>query len=111
MVTFSDQLDLTFGALADPTRRAIVDLLAEREHTVSEIARPFPVSRPAISKHLRVLQSAGIITRTKRGRENVCRLDGERLQEALKWVAQYRKFWERQLGQLERYLEEEETSE
>lgn len=106
MVTFSNRLDRTFGALADPTRRAIVELLSQRKLTVSELARPFPVSRPAISKHLRVLQSAGLITRTKRGRENVCRLDGERLREAVQWVAQYREFWERQLGQLEKYLEE-----
>lgn len=107
MVTNSEALDLTFGALADPTRRAILARLARGEATVGELARPFEVSRPAISKHLRVLERAGLVRRTSDGRLSRCELDADPLHEAADWVERYRKFWEGQFDSLARYLEDE----
>jgi DNA-binding transcriptional ArsR family regulator len=106
MVTNSSQLDLIFSALADPIRRAILARLAEGEATVGELARPFDVSRPAISKHLRVLERAGLVRRTPDGRLSRCGLDAAPLQEAARWVERYRVFWEDQLDSLASYLEE-----
>lgn len=107
MVTNS-QLDLTFGALADPIRRAILARLADRDTTVGELSRPFYVSRPAISKHLRVLERAGLVRRTRDGRLSRCGLDASPMRDAAEWVERYRKFWEEQLDSLSRYLEAEE---
>lgn len=107
MVTNSEQLDLTFGALADPIRRAILARLAEGEATVGQLAEPFEVSRPAISKHLRVLERAGLVHRARDGRLSRCELDAEPMRVAADWVAQYRQFWESQLDSLARYLEED----
>ena len=107
MVTNSEQLDLTFGALADPIRRAILARLAEGEATVGELAEPFEVSRPAISKHLRVLERAGLVQRERDGRVSRCELDAAPMRAAADWVAQYREFWENQLDSLARYLEED----
>ena len=107
MVTDPVQLDLTFGALADPTRRAILARLSRGEATVGELAEPFAVSRPAISKHLRVLERAGLVRRARDGRISRCELDAEPMREASEWVENYRQFWEGQLDSLARYLEQE----
>lgn len=100
-------LDRVFGALSDPTRRAILARLSAGEATVGEIAEPFDVSRPAISKHLDVLERAGMVHRVKDGRVNRCQFDGEPLGEAAKWVATYRRYWEGQLDALAKFLEPE----
>ena len=110
MVT-NDTLDLTFGALSDPIRRAILDRLADGAATVGEIARPFDVSRPAISKHLRVLERAGLVRRTRDGRVSRCALDAAPMREAAEWVEHYRAFWERRLDALARYLERDRAQE
>ena len=99
-------LDNVFSALGDPTRRAIVNRLQEGPATVGQLAAPFTVSRPAISKHLRVLEQAGIVRRTKEGRMSRCELDGSHLQDASAWLEQYRRFWEQQLGRLGTYFNE-----
>jgi len=106
MVTIDARLDLTFAALGDRTRRAIVARLAEGEATVGELARPFRISRPAISKHLRVLEEAGLVRRTRDGRVNRCTLAAEPLRGAAEWVERYRAFWEGQLDALARYVEQ-----
>ena len=100
-------LDETFGALADPTRRAIIVRLAEGPCSISELSAPFAMSAPAISKHLAVLQRAGLIERWKTGRVHYCRLMADPLGRAGTWIEQHRAFWERQLGALEDYLEQE----
>jgi len=107
MVTNDEQLDLTFAALSDPTRRAILAQLAAGDATVGELAEPFDVSRPAISKHLRVLERAGLVRRTQDGRLSRCGLDAEPMRDAAEWVERYRKFWEGQLDSLTRYLEQD----
>ena len=107
----SAQLDLTFGALADATRRAIVARLSEGEATVGELAEPFDISRPAISKHLRVLERAGLVLRSRDGRVSRCRFDGRAMGNAAQWVQQYRDFWEGQLDALTQYLTEETSNE
>lgn len=107
MVKFQDaQLDRTFSALADPTRRALLARL-EREDglSVSELAKPFPVSLPAIMKHLDVLSDAGLVTRTKAGRTVSCRLNAEPMEEAMGWLARYQRFWTERLDALEALLE------
>jgi len=107
MVTNSHELDLIFAALADPTRRSILERLAESNVTVGELARPFEISRPAISKHLRVLERAGLVQRTRDGRLSRCGLDAAPMRDAAEWVEKYRVFWESQLEALSRYLEHE----
>ena len=102
----SDPLGLTFAALADPTRRAILERLAHGEASVTELAEPFQVSLPAISKQLRVLEQAGLLIREKEGRVRRCRLDAEPMKEAAEWLARYREYWERQLDSLADYLNE-----
>lgn len=98
-------LDRTFAALADPTRRHILASLAEGEATVGELARPLPISRPAVSKHLRVLESAGLVRRLPDGRMSRCVLDATPLRAAWDWVSEYRQLWEHQLQSLADYLE------
>lgn len=98
-------LDEVFSALADPTRRAIIERLALGELSVSELAFPFRISLPAISKHLRVLEHAGLITRRKQGRVYYCRLHVEPIKGASEWLDRYRRFWERQFQSLADYLE------
>lgn len=110
MVTNSEQLDSIFGALADPTRRAILARLSQGEATVGELAQPFDVSRPAISKHLRVLERAGLVRRTPDGRMSRCELDAVPMREAAEWVERYRNFWEKQLDELKRYVEREKPT-
>lgn len=100
-------LDAVFGALADPTRRRILDRLARREATVGELAEPFDMSRPAISKHLDVLERAGLVRRIPDGRSNRCRFDGEPLRDAVALMERYRQYWEGQLDAVARYLERE----
>jgi len=107
MVNYSGHiLDTTFSALADPTRRAIVARLARGEYTVSDLARPFDVSLPAISKHLRVLERAGLLARRKKGRVHRCRLVTRRLKGAEEWIGRHRQFWENRLDALAEYLKE-----
>ncbi len=102
----SDGLNEIFGALADPTRRAILARLALGETSVGELAEPFEMSLPAVSKHLGVLETAGLIQREKQGRVRRCQLDSRPLEAAAGWIEDYRRFWESQLDSLARYLEE-----
>ncbi len=106
MVTSTRQLDRTFGALADPTRRAILARLARGDATVGDLARPFRVSRPAISKHLRVLERAGLVRRAREGRVSRCELDAAAMRDAAEWMERYRVFWSGRLHALKRYVEQ-----
>jgi DNA-binding transcriptional ArsR family regulator len=90
----ADRLSLVFGALADPTRRAILGRLAEGEATVAELAAPFAVSQPAISKHLKVLEQAGLISRNRRATARLSHLEAEPLREVTTWLARYQRFWD-----------------
>jgi DNA-binding transcriptional ArsR family regulator len=99
-----DQLDAVFGALADPTRRAILVRLAEGDRTVGELQAPFRVSQPAISRHLKVLESAGLISRNRRATTRLSHLEAEPLREATEWLARYRAFWEERYGRLDALL-------
>jgi DNA-binding transcriptional ArsR family regulator len=98
-------LDAVFGALSDPTRRRILDLLARTECCVTDLAKQFSISLPAISKHLRVLENAGLIKRERDGRVHRLQLRAKPMSEASEWIEQYRKFWEVQLDALSHYLE------
>jgi DNA-binding transcriptional ArsR family regulator len=100
----SHTLDRTFAALSDPTRRAILARLAQGDASVTELAAPFAMSLPAISKHLRVLEQAGLIERTKDGRVHHLHLVAQPLHEAAAWIAHYQQFWEQQLAALADYL-------
>jgi DNA-binding transcriptional ArsR family regulator len=100
----SDHLNATFSALSDPTRRAILARLIEGEATVKELARPFALSAPSITKHLKVLEGAGLITRSREAQRRPCRLEAAPLQEVAEWVQRYRQFWEQSLGRLDAYL-------
>jgi len=104
MVKYNRELDATFQALADPTRRAIVAALARGQASVSELARPHRMSLPAVMKHLRVLQKAGLVTQRKSGRTRQCRLSARPLQRAEAWISQYHAFWGTQFEALDRYL-------
>jgi DNA-binding transcriptional ArsR family regulator len=90
----ADQLSLVFGALADPTRRAILTRLAESEATVAQLAEPFDMSQPAISRHLKVLENAGLISRTRRATARLSHLQAEPLREVTTWLARYQRFWD-----------------
>jgi DNA-binding transcriptional ArsR family regulator len=103
----ASQLDRVFHALADPTRRALLARLAEEEATTGGLAEPFELSRPAISKHLKVLGEAGLVARRRRGRHQVYSLEGERMAAAVEWLLGYRRHWRSQLSSLKHYLEEE----
>src|SRR2546429_5401629 len=102
----TDSLSLTFMALADPTRRAILAHLAQGEATVNELARPFSLSLPAVSKHLKVLQRAGLITQGRKAQWRPCRLEPARLKDVSDWVEHYRAMWEQRFGRLDEYLRE-----
>ena len=104
-------LDATFAALADPTRRAILARLATGEATVGELAAPFELSLPAVSKHLRVLQRAGLIEQGRHAQWRPCRLRPEPLREVDAWIARYRALWEERLGRLDDYLRELDAGE
>lgn len=99
-----EELNLVFAALADPTRRAILARLAQGEATVAELAEPFEISAPAITKHLKVLQRAGLITQGRQAQWRPCRLEPKRLRDVADWVEQYRELWEGRLDRLEEYL-------
>ena len=101
----TDQLDRTFSALADPTRRAILARLAEGEATVNELAEPFPISVQAISKHLKVLERAALISRGRDGQLRPSRLDATPMKEAVDWLSAYREFYEGRLDRLEQHLQ------
>jgi DNA-binding transcriptional ArsR family regulator len=100
----ADQLSVVFGALADPTRRAILARLAEGDRTVGELNAPFRVSQPAISRHLKVLESAGLISRSRRATARLSHLEGEPLHEATQWLARYQAFWDERYDQLDALL-------
>ncbi|HEY6489150.1 MAG: metalloregulator ArsR/SmtB family transcription factor [Terracidiphilus sp.] len=102
----SDPLTSTFAALADPTRRAILARLALGETSVTELAKPFDMSMPAVSKHLKVLERAGLIARGREAQWRPCRLDAGPLKEIASWIEEYRRFWEQSLDRLDAYLDE-----
>ena len=106
-----DRLSTTFAALADPTRRAILARLVSREVSVTELAEPFAMSLPAISKHLKVLERAGLITRSREAQWRPCRLDAGPLKDAAEWLEHYRCFWEESFDRLDDYLGELRGSE
>lgn len=107
----SERLDATFAALADPTRRAILARLASGEASVMELAKPFRISQPAISKHLRVLQRAGLISRGRDAQRRPRRLEAQPLAEASGWLEHYRQFWEKRFHRLDALLEAMKASE
>ncbi|MEO7783639.1 MAG: metalloregulator ArsR/SmtB family transcription factor [Terracoccus sp.] len=109
-VTATEQLDAAFIALADPTRRAIVARLAHGDATVTELARPFPVSMPAISKHLKVLERSGLITRSRQAQTRPCHLEREPLDAALDWIENSRRVWNARFDKLEAHLHTVQTS-
>ena len=106
-----DPLSSTFSALADPTRRAILARLASGEASVMELAQPFDMSLPAVSKHLKVLERAGLIARGRQAQWRPCRLEGARLKDVAQWVAEYRRFWEQSFDRLGDYLHEVQRKE
>jgi DNA-binding transcriptional ArsR family regulator len=106
MATKAERLDLTFGALADRTRRAILARLAKGEASVTELAEPFDMTLPAISKHLKVLERAGLIERGRERQWRPARLQAKPLKEAAEWTGGYRRFWEESFERLDEYLEE-----
>ena len=105
ILTQSTDLDATFAALADPTRRAILARLADGEVNVMELAEPFQMSQPAISKHLKVLENAGLITRSREGQKRPAKLEAKPLQEALDYLENYRKYWEANYARLDNLLD------
>ena len=107
----SNTLDATFGALADPTRRSILERLIGGESSVTSLAEPFDMSLPAVSKHLRVLEKAGLLTQEKDGRVRRCRMHAGPMKEASDWVGRYRIFWEEQLDSLADYIEQMQSEE
>ena len=104
MADTADPLSLTLNALADPTRRAILARLSLGEATVNELAEPFAMSLPAVSKHLKVLEKAGLISRGRKAQWRPCRLEPEPLKEASDWLEEYRRLWEERLDRLDEYL-------
>ena len=107
----TDQLSTTFAALADPTRRAILARLASGECSVTELAEPFEMSLPAVSKHLRVLERAGLIARGREAQWRPCRIEAAPLKEVAEWTERYRKIWEKHFDSLELYLQEMKAKE
>jgi DNA-binding transcriptional ArsR family regulator len=110
-MTPSTRLDRTFSALADPTRRAILARLASGEASVNELAKPFAMSQPAISKHLKVLQRAGLISRGRDAQRRPCRIEGKPLADVSSWLENYRQFWEESFQRLDVLLDELKTQE
>jgi DNA-binding transcriptional ArsR family regulator len=101
-----DSLSVTLSALADPTRRAILARLAEGEATVNELAKPFDISLPAVSRHLKVLESAGLITRGRAAQWRPCRLEAKALRDVDDWLARYRRFWTESFDKMDAYIAE-----
>jgi len=110
-MTLTGHLDVTFAALADPTRRAILSRLSLGETSVTDLAEPFAMSMPAISKHLKVLERAGLISRGREAQWRPCRLDAGPLKDAASWIEGYRRFWSVHVDALERYLDRINPSE
>ncbi len=106
----SNELDRVFAALADPTRRRILERLADGQTRVTHLAEPFSMSLPAVSKHLKVLEGAGLLKRHRVGREHQLELEAAPMKSALRWMEQYRRFWEGSLEALARYLEKQQTT-
>jgi len=104
-------LNRTFGALADPTRRRILEHLAGGDRCVTDLARPHRMSLPAVSKHLRVLERAGLVRRKRDGRVHRLKLEAKPMQQALAWIEEYRKFWEASFDRLDEYLKQLQTKE
>jgi DNA-binding transcriptional ArsR family regulator len=102
----ADPLSQTFAALADPTRRAILARLCSGEATVTELAEPFDMSLPAVSKHLKVLERAGLVTRSREAQWRPCQLEAAPMKDAAGWLERYRQFWEQSFDRLESYLDE-----
>ena len=100
----TDELSLTFAALADPTRRAILTRLAEGEATVNELAKPFPISKPAISRHLKVLEHAGLIVRGRQAQWRPSRMQADPLDDAVEWMESRKRTWEARIGRLDAHL-------
>jgi DNA-binding transcriptional ArsR family regulator len=109
--TATDRLSLTFSALADPTRRAILSRLAKGEATVSTLAAPFDISLPAVSRHLKVLEQAGLVARAREGKWRPSRLEASPIKEVAEWAGGYRRFWETSLDAHDRVLEDMKTEE
>ncbi len=107
----TDHLSLTFAALADPTRRAILARLSKGARTVNELAEPFDISLPAVSKHLKVLEAAGLITRSREAQWRPCKLETAPLQRVDDWLGAYRRFWGESFDKLEAYLKDIEAKE
>lgn len=107
----SNKLDAVFSALSSPIRRAIIELVAEEDRTVNELAEPFSISRPAISQHLRVLEDAGLIEQTIEGRIRICSLNVQPLSLAFSWLVRYRVFWEKLLDDIQDKVENEQKKE
>ena len=105
------QLDLTFAALSDPTRRAILSMLASGEKSVTDLAEPFRMTLPAVSKHLKVLQRAGLISQSREAQWRPCRLEAKPLKDASAWIEHYRRYWEQSFDRLDDYLHEVQTKE
>jgi DNA-binding transcriptional ArsR family regulator len=103
-VAGTDQLSAVFSALADPTRRAILAELADRDATVTELTAPLPISMPAVSRHLKVLEHAALISRTRSGKWRECRLEAAPLRDAADWIGRYRQFWDSSLTRLDAHL-------
>lgn len=106
VVNYNDPINAVFAALADPTRRSILTRLSQRDVPVTELAEPYDMSIPAVSKHLKVLERAGLISKIKRKQQRVCHLEAEKLAEATKWLDDYRKFWGESFENLDSYLKE-----
>jgi DNA-binding transcriptional ArsR family regulator len=102
---YEGRLDLVFGALADPTRRAILTRLADGDASVSELGAPFAISQPAVSRHLKVLVQAGLVTRSRRATLRLSHLEAEPLREATLWLSRYREFWDESFDRLDELLE------
>ena len=107
----TDELSSTFAALADPTRRAILARLADGEATVNELAEPFHLKLPTVSKHLKVLQRAGLVTQSRKAQWRPCRLEPAPLKDIADWVERYRRIWDERLNQLDAYLTELQAKE
>jgi DNA-binding transcriptional ArsR family regulator len=107
----SGQLDLTFSALSDPTRRAILSMLASGEKSVTDLAEPFRMTLPAVSKHLKVLQRAGLVTQGREAQWRPCRLEAKPLKDAADWIEHYRRYWEESFDRLDDYLREVQSKE
>lgn len=107
----SRQLDLTFSALSDPTRRSILAMLASGEKSVTDLAEPFRMTLPAVSKHLKVLQRAGLVSQGREAQWRPCRLEAKPLKDAADWIEHYRSYWEESFDRLDDYLREAQSKE